>query len=174
MFRAIFISFVFGVFSLLQGCSSGPSLVGQPYYRGPAEVSSDSATIYFFRNKNKTGSAVTQNIAIDGKFVGTLPNGGYFKVKTTAGTRNVVASRGNFLQGELGDGEFKLLLESGKAYFVANETSTRPYTDDRGLTDVKEGTFRSSEHYYFRWAALPQAEAEQRMQACQLVPTIHP
>jgi hypothetical protein len=149
-------------------------LDGQPYYQGPAETSSDSATLYFFRKEHDVGRAVSQNILIDEKLVGALPNGGYFKTQVPAGTRAVVASRANILDGELGDGEFTLTLENGKTYFVANETSRLPYTDDRGLTAVKEGTFKRFEHYYFRWATVSQVEAEKRMRGCRLVPTVRP
>lgn len=172
MFRTFFMGCLLGALAMLQGCSSGPSLAGQPYYQGPAEASGDSATLYFFREEHEVGSAVSQNIFIDEKLVGALPNGGYFKTQVAAGTRSVVASRGSFLQGDLGDGKFNLVLESGKTYFIANETSRRPYEDDQGLTEVQEGTFRQFEHYYFRWASVPQGEAEKRMKACRLVPAV--
>ena len=158
---------------VLQGCASGPSLDGSPYYRGPAESNNSIATVYIFREKHSIGSAVTQDISIDGKLVGSLPDGGYLVARVGPGAHEMLSRRANTLSGDLSDAVFKIEVETGKTYFIAQETSSTLYKDNRGLSLVKEGSFRHVRHY-FRWAMVPQNEAETRMKSCRLVPTSQP
>lgn len=167
--RLLTITSIFLTF-LLQGCTSSPSLEGSPYYRGPAESNDSMATVYIFREEHRIGSSVTQNISINGKLVGSLPNGGYLVTRLGSGVHKILANRANPIDGNLSDATFKLDVETGKTYFIAQETSSIPYKDNRGLSVVKEGSFRSVRHY-FRWAMVPQHEAEDRMKSCRLVPT---
>jgi hypothetical protein len=172
MSRLLLIACLLGIVTL-QGCASGPSLEGSPYYRGPAESSDSMATVYIFREKHSIGSAVTQNVSIDGKLVGSLPNGGYLVTRIGPGSHEMLFRRANFLHGDLSDAVFKVELEVGKTYFIAKETSSMPYKDSRGLSLVEEGSFRLV-RYYFRWAMVPKNEAEMRMKSCRLVPASQP
>lgn len=172
MFRLLLIFGLFGIVTL-QGCASGPSLEGSPYYRGPAESNDSMATVYIFREKHSLGSNVTQNVSIDGKLIGSLPDGGYLVARIGPGVHEILTRRASILSGDLGDAVFKIEVETGKAYFIAQETSSTPYKDSRGLSLAKEGSF-GLVHYYFRWAMVPQDEAEMRMKSCRLVPASLP
>lgn len=156
----------------LQGCASGPSLEQRPYYQGPAVSSSNLATVYFFREHHPVGEGVTQNISIKGDLIGALPSGGYLIVQVNPGVYNVRSKRAHFLQGDLSDAEFEIDIEAGKTYFFAQERSSMPYRDERGLSKVKQGGFKHYIQYYFRWAKVPQNEAEERMKYCRLVPVL--
>lgn len=165
--RAIFIV---ACFSLLQACA-GISLEGQPHYEGPATASHDSATVYFFRNANHIGSAVDQKILISGNVVGILPNGGYFKTQLDAGTYTVESVRANAIQGKSSDDHFDITVKNGQIYFIAQQTSPIRYTDSHSLTEIKSSRFGGTE-YHFRWALIPQDQAETLMRRCRLVPDL--
>lgn len=169
MYQRLFSIFLLGIIAVLYGCASGPSLEGQSYYRGPAMINPESATIYFYRLPHELGSAVHQDIKIDGDHVGVLSSGSYLKVSVPAGIYSVEATRGSRIQGDIGDAKFDLTVRNGKAYFVANETSINPYQDRYGLTEVRDGSFRRVQ-YYFRWALVPQEVAELRMLSTRLSP----
>ncbi|WP_176471521.1 DUF2846 domain-containing protein [Pseudomonas sp. Irchel s3h14] len=167
--RTFFFAALIAATALLQGCASAPSLEGQPFYQAPAEVSANSATVYFLRQPNTVGAGVAENIEVDGLHVGMLPSGGFFTVTLLPGTHAVQAKRQNFLAGDLGDGSFTITVEKGKTYFIANQTSTVPYRDNWAVTEVKDGSFRL-EKFYFRWANVPQNDAEKMLKTTRRVP----
>lgn len=153
----------------LQGCASGPSLEGQPYYNGPTISNSNVATVYFFREHHPIGRGVAQDISINEEVVGSLSSGGYFMVQLDPGVKKVRARRTQFLQGDLGDADFDIDVAPGRIYFFAQETSSVPYSDRREVSKVRKGGFNYIQ-YYFRWAVVPQNEAEMRMRFCRLNP----
>ena len=171
MMRVLNILFLLGTLVFIQGCSTTSTLKGQSFYHGPASVSEDKATIYFYRPPHPIGNAVTQNISIDGVPVGTLPDGSYFVTEVAGGTHEVVSARSNWIDGNIADAKFPLTVEVGKTYFVTQQTSQLPYNDDRSLAPVYKGSFGLVTHY-FRWARVPQKEAEIWMQICRRSPVL--
>ncbi|MBV4494655.1 DUF2846 domain-containing protein [Pseudomonas sp. SWRI12] len=168
MFRLFLSGCLIGLLGLLQGCSSGPSLDHQPYYRGPAEASNDTATIYAFRPFHVAARRITLHIKLDEQQVAELPSGGYLQLQVPEGTHFFEANTSPLGGSFIGD-RFNLTVKKGHVYFIAGEIlETRP-SDDQTLGIVKDGLF-GGERLFFRWAMVPQALAEERISFCRLVP----
>ncbi|MBC3207909.1 DUF2846 domain-containing protein [Pseudomonas sp. SWRI111] len=168
MYRIVFFSCLMGILSLLQGCSSGPSLDNRPNYQGPAEVNSDSATVYVFRPLHSAARRVTLYIKLDDQQVAELPSGGYLKLQVPEGSHTFEAKTPPLGGPFIGD-RFNLTVKKGNVYFIAGEIlETRP-TDNQTLGVVKDGLF-GGERLFFRWAMVPKQTAEMRMSFCRLVP----
>ncbi|AYG06917.1 hypothetical protein D7M10_07370 [Pseudomonas fluorescens] len=168
MFRIFLSVCVMSILSLLQGCSSGPSLDHQPYYRGPAEANTDGATVYVFRPVHSAARRVTLYISLDEQQVAELPSGGYLKLQLSEGTHVFEAKTPPLGGPYIGD-RFNLTVKKGNVYFIAGEIRETPPSDDQTLGIVKDDLF-GGERLFFRWAMAPQEMAEKRMSFCRLVP----
>jgi len=168
MLRVLLFSFLMGTLAMLQGCSSGPSLENQPYYKGPMEARSDSATVYVFRPTDNGNRFVNLSIKLDEQPIAELPSGGYIKLQMPEGTHLFEAATPPLGGAFLGD-RFNISVKKGNVYFIAAEVRQTPPADNQTLGVVKDGRF-GGEHLFFRWAMVPQLEAELRMRFCQLVP----
>lgn len=154
--------------TLLTGCISGPDLKGQPFFTPPVESSPDQATVYFYRMAASIGAGVAPTIKIDGKTVGSLPSGGYFKVNVPAGKHTVESTTPPFLTNKVNK-RFDLSLENGKVYFIADQVGQVEYRDGQTLDEVDEGSFGLIP-FYFRYALVPTEEALRGIKWCQRVP----
>ncbi|WP_434609428.1 DUF2846 domain-containing protein [Pseudomonas sp. R1-7] len=168
MFRIFFTGCLLGILSLLQGCSSGPSLDHRPYYQGPAEANANSATVYVYRPVHRAARRVNLYIELDDQQVAELPSGGYLKLQLPEGSHVFEANTPPLGGSFIGD-RFNLTVKKGNVYFIAGQIlETRP-TDDQTLGTVKDGLF-GGERLFFRWAMVPQEMAEERVSFCRLVP----
>ncbi|SFG99540.1 Protein of unknown function [Pseudomonas syringae] len=168
MSRIFFPVCLMGILSLLQGCSSGPSLDHQPYYRGPAEANNDSATVYVYRPIHRAARHVTLYIEIDEQQVAELPSGGYLKLQLPEGT-HVFEAKTPPLGGSFIGDRFNITVQKGNVYFIAGQISGEPPSDNQTLGILKDGLF-GGERLFFRWAMVPREIAEKRMSFCRLVP----
>lgn len=164
-------AYLFASLTLLSGCIGGPDLEGQPFFTPPAVSSPDKATVYFYRTPVTIGGPVTATIQIDGKVINKLPSGGYFKVSVPAGKYRV-ESIAPPIVGKTSK-QFDINVENGKVYFIADQVSTSDYEDGQTLGKVDDGQY-SRQHYYFRYALVPAAEALRTIIWCQKVPAIAP
>ncbi len=93
--------------ALLGGCATSVTTTGS--YDGLAVAETGKATIYVYRESSLGGMANQYDVLVDDKLVGSLPNGSFFVVTTSAGEKLVKADTG------MGDGS-TITVEGGKVY----------------------------------------------------------
>lgn len=154
--------------SLLSGCASGPDLKGQPFFTGPVESRPDLATVYFYRTAASVGYGVAPTITVDGKPVGSLPSGGYFKTTLPAGKYHIKSTTPPIVTNSVNKA-FDLTVANGNVYFIADETSSMDFKDDQTLGEINDASF-NLQRFYFRYALVPEEQALRSMKWCQQVP----
>lgn len=154
--------------TLLNGCSTGPDLKGQPFFTAPDPAQPGQATLYFYRPTASVAYFVTATIALNDKVVGVLPSGGYFKTLVPAGHYRVESTSPSIGSGKA-DTRFDLDVENGKVYFIADQTSPSAFNDAHTVGEVSDAYY-SGAHYFFRYALLPQEQALRTIKWCQQVP----
>jgi hypothetical protein len=92
---------------VLTGCSA--PVVKHGSYEGLKSLEQGKGTIYVYRESAFPGAMNQYDVLVDGKLVGSLPNGSFFTVNAEPGERNVRPDTGSFGQGA------KVTVESGKA-----------------------------------------------------------
>ncbi|TVT80180.1 DUF2846 domain-containing protein [Pseudomonas sp. H3(2019)] len=159
---------LFASLTLLTGCISGPDLKGQPFFTPPSEASPDQATVYFYRTAASIGNGVAPTIHVDGKAIGSLPSGGYFKANIPAGKYRVESTSPPIISGMVNK-RFDISVENGKVYFIADQISTSAYEDGQSLGEVDDGRYGGT-RFYFRYALVPTEQALRSIKWCQKVP----
>jgi Protein of unknown function (DUF2846) len=92
--------------SMLGGCAGGP-------FRGFAG-SGEEATLYIFRAPGGIPGLYPKEILVDGKPLGSLVNGGYFRVQLTPGEHVVSTPSAN-------KAELSLRAAKGADYYISQE-----------------------------------------------------
>ncbi|WP_460069618.1 DUF2846 domain-containing protein [Pseudomonas sp. H2_E05] len=95
-------------------------LLGQPYFTAPAQTANDKATVYFVREYRLAGPQFTTEVHVDGKSLGELPTGGYFKVDLPAGVHRISSNKTSILTDEA-TRQFDLPVKAGQSYFVVDQ-----------------------------------------------------
>lgn len=159
---------LFAALASLTGCISGPDLKGQPFFTSPAEPRADEATVYFYRTAASIGDGVAPTIQVDGRAVGSLPSGSFFKAGMPAGKHSIASTSPPIISGMVNK-RFDINVENGKVYYIADQLSTSAYTDGQTLGEVDEGSFGGT-MFYSRYALVPAEEALRSIKWCQELP----
>ena len=159
---------LFAALASLTGCISGPDLKGQPFFTSPAEPRADEATVYFYRTAASIGSGVAPTIQVDGRTVGSLPSGSFFKAGVPAGKHSVASTSPPIISGMVNQ-RFDITVENGKVYYIADQLSTSDYKDGQTLGEV-DGRRFSGTMFYSRYALVPAEEALRSIKWCQELP----
>lgn len=138
---------LFAALASLTGCISGPDLTGQPFFTSPAQPRADEATVYFYRTSASIGNGVAPTIQVDGRAIGSLPSGSFFKAGIPAGKHSVASTSPPIISGMVNQ-RFDITVENGKVYYIADQLSTSAYTD--GQTLVKSTAVVSVEQCFTR------------------------
>lgn len=152
----------------LSGCLSSPDLTGQPFFTSIEQPPADQAYIYFLRPDGPIGTGLVPRIKIDGREVGTLPSGSYFRTAVTSGTYRIESTTPPILSGAK-DKSFELRVESGNTYFIADQQSSSAFSDGATLGEIDEGRFGGI-RFYFRYALMDQDEALRALEYCRQSP----
>lgn len=163
---------LFAGLASLTGCIGGPDLTGQPFFTSPAEPRPDEATVYFYRTPASIGNGVAPTILVDGRTIGTLPSGSFFKAGIPAGKHSVASTSPPFISG-LVNKRFDITVENGKVYYIADQLSTSAYKDGQTLGEVDDGRFGGT-MFYSRYALVPAEEALRSIKWCQELPATAP
>ena len=107
------------VLSLCAGCATGPQFSPSAHVGPPP----GKALIYLYRMPQLACSACTENIKVNGNYVGNLKNGSYFTYIATPGRLDFTGKLGpgfNTLMTALSveDKLMSLNVEAGKTYFI--------------------------------------------------------
>lgn len=153
---------------LLGGCNTGPDLKGQPFFSAVEQAQPDQATLYFYRTAASVGYFVTPKIKINGKDIGVLPSGGYFKTSRPAGRYSIESTSPPFVSSSVNK-RFDLTVENGKTYFIADQTSSQAFSDEQTLGELNDAYY-SGAHFFFRYALVPEEEALRSIKWCQQLP----
>ena len=145
---------LFLALACLQGCAHTDPLAGQPFFVEPVQTATDTATVYFVRQYRQLSPQFITEVHVDGKSLGGLPTGGYFKVDLPAGVHHVRSNKTSMLTDEA-TREFDLTVVAGKNYFVVDQDLWSEPKDGLTLGEMNNDIYRGYRHY-FRWALLPE------------------
>ena len=145
---------LFLALACLQGCAHTDPLAGHPFFAEPVHTAPDTATVYFVRQYRQLSPQFITEVHVDGKSLGGLPTGGYFKVDLPAGVHRVRSNKTSILTDEA-TREFDLTVAAGKNYFVVDQDLWSEPKDGLTLGEMSNDIYRGSRHY-FRWALLPE------------------
>lgn len=137
----------------LQGCAHTDPLLGQPFFSPSTHKASDKATVYFVREYRQMSPQFITEVHVDGKSLGGLPTGGYFKVELPAGVHHISSNKTSILTDEA-TRQFDLSLKAGEHYYVVDQDLWSEPKDGLTLGEMNNNVYRGSMHY-FRWALLP-------------------
>ncbi|CRM14132.1 MULTISPECIES: DUF2846 domain-containing protein [unclassified Pseudomonas] len=149
---------LFLALACLQGCAHTDPLLGQPYFTAPAQTANDKATVYFVREYRLMSPQFTTEVHVDGKSLGELPTGGYFKVDLPAGVHRISSNKTSILTDEA-TRQFDLPVKAGQSYFVVDQDLWAEPKDGFTLGEMNNNRYRGAMHY-FRWALLPADTAQ--------------
>ena len=91
----------------LSGCTTASG----PIFKEVAHTNNESV-IYFYRELNMVGGAMTIDVAVNGKLVIVLANDGYYPLLVKAGKKHITVSSG-FM-----DNAINIIVEPNKTYYV--------------------------------------------------------